>query len=152
MSDRPVILFACVHNRGRSLAAKLLAEHHRAGRVDVRSAGSDPGEALDPTVVQVLEERGLSTDGEHPKLLTHEGVQAADVVVTMGCGETCPVFPGTTYEDWPLDDPTGQDIDTVRRIVGEVEQRVLDLLARITWSSRAREQADAERATGLETV
>lgn len=127
----PVLLFACVHNGGRSLAAKVLAAHHGGDRVDVRSAGSEPGDALNPAVVQVLHERGLSTDGETPTLLTSDGVQAADVVVTMGCGETCPVFPGKTYEDWPLDDPKGQDLDTVRRIVGEVEQRVVDLLARL---------------------
>jgi len=128
---KPVILFACVHNGGRSLAAKVLAEHHGGDRVEVRSAGSEPGAALNPAVVQVLHERGLSTAGEAPKLLTHDGVQEADVVVTMGCGETCPVFPGTAYEDWPLDDPRGQDLDTVRRIVGQVEQRVLDLLGRL---------------------
>ncbi len=127
----PVILFACVHNGGRSLAAKVLAEHHGGDRVEVRSAGSEPGDGLNPTVVQVLHERGLCTDGETPKLLTDEGVQQADVVVTMGCGETCPVFPGKTYEDWPLDDPEGQDLATVRRIVGQVEQRVQDLLGRL---------------------
>jgi arsenate reductase len=128
---KPVILFACVHNGGRSLAAKVLAEHHAAGRVDVRSAGSEPGSGLNPAVVQVLHERGLSTDGEAPKLLTYDGVQQADIVVTMGCGETCPVFPGKTYEDWPLDDPKGQDVDTVRRIVDQVDQRVQDLLRRL---------------------
>ena len=128
---KPVVLFACVHNGGRSLAAKVLAEHHAQGRVEVRSAGSEPGAGLNPAVVQVLHERGLSTEGEAPKLLTFEGVQEADVVVTMGCGETCPVFPGKTYEDWPLDDPKGQGLDTVRRIVGEVEQRVVDLLTRL---------------------
>ena len=101
--------------------AKVLAEHLGGGRVEVRSAGSEPGDALNPAVVQVLHERGLSTDGESPKLLTYHGVQEADVVVTMGCGETCPVFPGKAYEDWPLDDPKGQDLDTVRRIVDEVE-------------------------------
>ena len=128
---RPVVLFACVHNGGRSLAAKVLAEHHGGGRVEVRSAGSEPGDALNPAVVQVLHERGLSTEGEAPTLLTSDGVRQADVVVTMGCGETCPVFPGKTYEDWPLDDPKGQDLDTVRRIVDQVDARVRDLLARL---------------------
>ena len=131
MTGTPVVLFACVHNGGRSLAAKVLAEHHGGGRVEVRSAGSEPGDALNPAVVQVLHERGLSTEGERPTLLTAEGVQEADVVVTMGCGETCPVFPGRTYEDWPLDDPKGQDLDTVRRIVDQVDQRVRALLARL---------------------
>ena len=131
MTDRPVVLFACVHNGGRSLAAKVLAEHHGGGAVTVRSAGSEPGTSLNPAVVQVLEERGLSTAGEQPTQLTPDGVQEADVVVTMGCGETCPVFPGTRYEDWPLDDPKGQDLETVRRIVGEVDDRVQDLLRRL---------------------
>jgi arsenate reductase len=129
--DKPVILFACVHNGGRSLAAKVLAEHHGRDRVVVRSAGSEPGDSLNPVVVQVLAERGLSVQGEAPKLLTYEGVQEADVVITMGCGETCPVFPGKTYEDWQLDDPKGQDIETVRRIVDEVDRRVQDLLSRL---------------------
>ena len=125
---RPVVLFACVHNGGRSLAAKVLAEHHAQGAVEVLSAGSEPGDALNPLVVQVLHERGLSTDGEAPTLLTPETVEAADVVVTMGCGETCPVFPGKRYEDWELDDPKGQDLPTVRRIVDEVDARVRALL------------------------
>jgi arsenate reductase len=129
--SKPVVLFACVHNGGRSLAAKVLAEHHGRGRVDVRSAGSEPGDSLNPAVVQVLNERGLSTAGESPTLLTPDSVAQADVVVTMGCGETCPVFPGKTYEDWPLDDPKGQDVDTVRRIVDQVDARVQDLLARV---------------------
>ena len=131
MTDPPVLLFACVHNGGLSLAAELLAEHHGSGRVVVRSAGSEPGAGLNPAVVQVLEERRLSTAGEQPTQLTPDAVQEADVVVTMGCGETCPVFPGTRYEDWPLDDPKGQDLETVRRIVGEVDDRVQDLLRRL---------------------
>ena len=129
--SRPVILYACLHNGGRSLAAKVLMEHHAQGRVLVRSAGSEPGDSLNPAVVQVLHERGLDTAGEAPKLLTPEGVQEADVVVTMGCGETCPVFPGTRYEDWPLDDPKGQDVETVRGIVDQVDARVRDLLSRL---------------------
>jgi len=128
---KPIILFACVHNGGRSLAAKVLAEHYGHDSVEVRSAGSEPGDSLNPIVVQVLHERGLSTDGEAPKLLTYDGVQEADVVITMGCGETCPVFPGKIYDDWELDDPQGQDIESVRRIVDEADARVQDLLARI---------------------
>jgi arsenate reductase (thioredoxin) len=131
MTAKPVILFACIHNGGRSLAAKVLAEHHGGDRIEVRSAGSEPGDSLNPAVLEVLHERGLSTEGEAPKLLTFEGVQEADVVVTMGCGETCPVFPGKRYEDWPLDDPKGQDVVTVRRIVDEIEVRVLALLAEL---------------------
>ncbi len=127
-----MILFACVHNGGRSLAAKVLAEHYGGDRGEVRSAGSEPGDRLNPTVVQVLHERGLSTEGERPQLLTCDGVQEADVVITMGCGETCPVLPGKTYEDWPLDDPAGQELHAVRRIVDEVDHRVQDLLRRLT--------------------
>ena len=129
---KPVILYACVHNGGRSLAAKVLTEHHANGTVEVRSAGSEPGTSLNPTVVQVLHERGLSTDGESPKLLTAGGVRQADVVVTMGCGETCPVFPGTTYEDWTLEDPKGKDLEAVRRVVGEIDAGVRDLLIRLS--------------------
>ena len=128
MTGRPVVLYACIHNGGRSLAAKVLTEHHAAGGVEARSAGSEPGESLNPVVVQVLHERGLTTDGERPKLLTPDGVAEADVVVTMGCGETCPIFPGKRYEDWALDDPKGQDLDTVRRIVDEIDAHVRKLL------------------------
>lgn len=130
--SRPVVLFACVHNSGRSVAAKVLAEHLGGDRVVVRSAGSEPGTSLNPVVVAVLAERGLSVEGETPTQLTFEGVEQADVVVTLGCGESCPVFPGTTYEDWPIDDPAGQDLTTVRRIVAEIEVRVRDLLVRLT--------------------
>ncbi|GAC1610372.1 MAG: arsenate reductase ArsC [Mycobacteriales bacterium] len=130
MTEKLVILFACVHNGGRSVAAKVLAQHHGGDEIDVRSAGSEPGHSLNPVVVQVLAERGLSVQGEVPTLLTYDGVQQADVVITMGCGETCPVLPGKTYEDWPLDDPKGQDLDTVRRIVAEIDRRVQDLLHR----------------------
>ena len=135
MPDKPVILFACVHNGGRSLAAKVLAEHHGRGRVEVRSAGSEPGESLDPAVVQVLEERGLSVEGEVPTLLTPGGVRAADWVITMGCGEACPVFSGKTYEDCALDDPKGQDVATVRWIVDQVDERVKALLMRVLGAS-----------------
>ncbi len=129
--SKPVILFACVHNSGRSVAAKVLAQHLGGERVDVRSAGSEPGSGVNPVVAQVLAERGLPIDDHVPSLLTYDGVQEADVVITMGCGETCPVFPGKTYEDWQVEDPKGQDLETVRRIVDDVELRVKDLLARI---------------------
>lgn len=128
---RPVVLYACVHNGGRSLAAKVLTEHHARGALDVRSAGSEPGAGLNPAVVAVLSERGLSTEGETPTLLTRDGVEQADVVITMGCGESCPAVPGTRVMDWPLEDPRGQDLPAVRRIVDQVEQRVLLLLAEL---------------------
>ena len=126
--NRPVVLFACIHNSGRSVAAKVLTEHHGAGRVEVRSAGSEPGSGVNPAVAAVLAERGMSAAGHVPSLLTSEGVQQADVVITMGCGETCPVFPGTRYEDWGVADPKGQPVEVVRGIVDDVEQRVLALL------------------------
>jgi arsenate reductase (thioredoxin) len=129
--SRPVVLFACIHNSGRSVAAEVLARQHAGDRIEVRSAGSEPGAGVNPVVAQVLAERGLPV-GEHvPTLLDADLVQAADVVVTMGCGETCPVFPGKRYEDWPVDDPAGQDLPTVRRIVDDVDARVRGLLARL---------------------
>jgi arsenate reductase len=133
--SRPVVLFACIHNSGRSVAAQVLARHHGGGRVEVRSAGSEPGAGVNPGVAQVLAERGLPVTDHVPTLLDADLVRAADVVVTMGCGETCPVFPGTRYEDWPVDDPAGQDLDTVRRIVDDVDGRVRDLLARLDAES-----------------
>ena len=128
----PVVLFACIHNSGRSVAAKVLTEHLAGDALDVRSAGSEPGSAVNPQVSAVLADRGLSTADHVPSLLTYDGVQQADVVITMGCGETCPVFPGKTYEDWQVDDPAGQDRATVERIVDDIESRVRDLIDRIT--------------------
>jgi arsenate reductase len=124
------VLYACIHNSGRSVAALYLTRHLFPG-IDARSAGSEPGSSVNPGVAAVLAERGISVDDHVPALLTVEGVQEADVVVTMGCGETCPVFPGKAYEDWPVDDPKGQDLQTVRRIVDDVEARVRDLGARL---------------------
>jgi arsenate reductase (thioredoxin) len=127
----PVILFACVHNSGRSVAARVLAEHYANGRAHAISAGSEPGEHINPTVARVLAERGLDAAAETPKLLDYDTVAGADVVITMGCGETCPVAPGKRYEDWTIDDPKDQDLDTVRRIVAEIDARVQTLLAEV---------------------
>ncbi len=128
MTDRPVIMFACVHNSGRSVAAKVLAEQYGGERVQVRSAGSEPGDGVNPAVAHVLAERGLDTSTHVPSLLTYDLVGSSDVVVTMGCGETCPVLPGKRYEDWRIEDPHGQDVETVRRIVDEVDRRVRRLI------------------------
>ncbi|HVN51709.1 MAG TPA: arsenate reductase ArsC [Acidimicrobiales bacterium] len=128
MSDVPVVLFLCVHNSGRSLAAKVLLDHYAQGRVDVRSAGSEPGEQLNPSVVAILAERGLDTTMEFPKALTDADAKEADVVVTMGCGDTCPVFPGKRYLDWELEDPAGQPVEAVRPILDEIDRRVQALL------------------------
>jgi arsenate reductase len=131
MSEPLVVLFACVHNSGRSVAAKVLTEHYAAGRLEVRSAGSEPGAGINPVVAQVLAERGLSVADERPKLLDMATVEAADVVITMGCGETCPVFPGKRYEDWVVEDPAGGDLATVRAIVVDIDTRVRELVARV---------------------
>lgn len=126
---RPVVLYACIHNSGRSVSALYLTRAYAGDRVDARSAGSEPGAGVNPAIAAVLAERGISTADHTPTLLTYDGVAETDVVVTMGCGETCPVFPGTRYEDWELEDPKGKDLATVRRIVDEVDARVRVLLA-----------------------
>ena len=128
---RPVVLYACIHNSGRSVAALALTRHLYGEQLDARSAGSEPGSAVNPAVATVLAERGVDVSDHVPSLLALEGVQQADVVVTMGCGETCPYVPGKRYEDWELEDPKGKDLATVRRIVNEVEERVHDLARRL---------------------
>jgi arsenate reductase len=132
VSERRTVLFACVHNSGRSVAAKMLAEHYARDRIAVRSAGSEPSDRINPLVAAVLAERGLSTAAEIPTQLDAAAVESADVVVTMGCGETCPYFPGKRYEDWDVSDPTGQSIETVRRIVDDVDARVRKLVNDLT--------------------
>jgi arsenate reductase (thioredoxin) len=132
---KPVVLFLCTHNAGRSLAAKVLFDHYARGRVDVRSAGSDPADALNPSVVAVLLERGLDPTKEFPQALTGETGRLADVIVTMGCGDTCPVYPGTRYLDWDLEDPAGRPTELVRPIVDAIDHRVRDLLAELTGSA-----------------
>lgn len=130
-APRPVVLFACIHNSGRSVAARVLAEHYAAGRVEARSAGSEPGSEINRQVAAVLAERGLSTATETPKFLDPDSVRDADVVVTMGCGETCPYVPGKRYDDWVIDDPKGQNLDKVRSIVDRIDARVRGLLAEL---------------------
>jgi arsenate reductase (thioredoxin) len=127
----PVVLFACIHNSGRSVAARVLAEHYGDGRISAISAGSEPGDSINPQVAHVLAERGLSTQAEVPKLLEYDTVAGADVVITMGCGETCPVAPGKHYEDWQVDDPSGRDIESVRLIVDDIDARVRALVAEL---------------------
>lgn len=131
MPDIPVVLFLCVHNSGRSLAAKVLLDHYAQGRVDVRSAGSEPGNELNPSVVAILRERGLDPSQEFPKLLTDETAREADVIVTMGCGDTCPVYPGKRYVDWELEDPAGRPVEAVRPIVDDIDARVQKLLGEL---------------------
>ena len=132
MSDVPEVLFVCVHNAGRSQMAAALLDHHAAGRVRVRSAGSAPASEVNPAVVSALAEVGLDVAKEFPKPLTDEAARAADVIVTMGCGDACPVFPGKRYLDWELPDPAGKPIEDVRRIRDESDRRVRGLLADLT--------------------
>ena len=128
MSDRPVVLFLCVHNSGRSVAGRMLLEHYAQGRVEVLSAGSEPADQLNPSVVAVLSERGLDATAEVPKPVTDEMARAADVVVTMGCGDACPIYPGIRVVDWELTDPAGRPVDEVRPIVDDIDRRVQALL------------------------
>ena len=127
-SDRPSVLFVCVHNAGRSQMAAGWLTHLSGGAVEVRSAGSMPADQINPVAVEAMLEAGVDVRTEHPKVLTTEAVQASDVVITMGCGDVCPIFPGKRYEDWKLDDPAGQGIDSVRPIRDEVRRRVEALL------------------------
>ncbi|MEU0986766.1 arsenate reductase ArsC [Streptomyces sp. NPDC005953] len=125
---KPSVLFVCVHNAGRSQMAAAFLTRLAQGRIDVRSAGSSPAETINPAVVLAMAERDIDLHAEVPKMLTAAAVQASDVVITMGCGDTCPVFPGKSYLDWSLDDPAGQGVDAVRPIRDEIERRVRALL------------------------
>jgi arsenate reductase len=127
----PEVLFVCVHNAGRSQMAAGLLAHYGGDAVVVRSAGSDPGAAVNPAVVEAMREVGVDISREFPKPLTTEAVQQSDIVITMGCGDACPVFPGKRYLDWKLDDPAGQDLATVRRIRDEIDALVRALLAEL---------------------
>ncbi|MFJ9807586.1 arsenate reductase ArsC [Streptomyces sp. NPDC101158] len=127
----PSVLFVCVHNAGRSQMAAAFLAHLGGDRVEVRSAGSAPADAVNPAVAAAMSEVGIDISAETPKVLTTEAVRASDVVVTMGCGDACPYFPGKRYLDWKLDDPAGQGVDAVRPIRDAVEQRVRGLLAEL---------------------
>ncbi|KQS10610.1 heat-shock protein HtpX [Curtobacterium sp. Leaf183] len=132
MPDKPAVLFVCVHNAGRSQMAAAYLRHLAGDRVDVFSAGSEPAEHVNPVAVQAMAEEGIDITGEQPKVLTTDSVRHADVVVTMGCGDACPVFPGKRYEDWDLADPAGQPLDAVRPIRDDVRRRVAALVAELT--------------------
>ncbi|MEU0521925.1 arsenate reductase ArsC [Streptosporangium sp. NPDC006007] len=128
---KPSVLFVCVHNAGRSQMAAAFLTHLSQGRVEVRSAGSAPADTVNPAAVIAMAEVGVDMSAETPKILTMEAVQASDVVITMGCGDACPVFPGKKYLDWKLDDPAGQGVEAVRPIRDEIEHRVRGLLAEL---------------------
>ena len=127
----PEVLFVCVQNAGRSQMAAALLHHYAQGRVHVRSAGSAPGERIHPDVLTAMDELGIDLSREFPKPMTDEAVRAADVVITMGCGDACPIYPGKRYEDWELDDPAETDLDGVTRIRDEIGERVRALLAEL---------------------
>ena len=131
MNNMPEVLYVCIHNAGRSVAAAVLTEHYARGRVRVRSAGSQPGSQVNPVVADVLRERGLDSEQQFPKPLTDEAARAADVIVTMGCGDECPFFPGKRYLDWELTDPAGRSIEEVRPIVDAIDERVRELLSEL---------------------
>ena len=132
MTDsRPSVLYVCIHNAGRSQMAAAYTRVLSDGAVEVRSAGSAPAESINPAVRAALLEEGIDISAETPKILTNAAVEASDVVITMGCGDTCPVYPGKTYQDWELDDPAGQGVDAVRPIRDEIKERVRGLLSEL---------------------
>ncbi|UWW96386.1 phosphotyrosine protein phosphatase [Streptomyces murinus] len=131
----PSVLFVCVHNAGRSQMAAAFLTHLAGDHVQVRSAGSAPADTVNPAVVAAMAESGIDISAEIPKVLTAEAVQSSDVVITMGCGDTCPVFPGKRYLDWQLPDPAGQGVEAVRPIRDEIERRVRNLLTEITQTT-----------------
>ncbi len=131
MTDKPSVLFVCVHNAGRSQMAAAYLTHLAGDRVEVRSAGSAPADAVNPAAVAAMAEEGIDMSAEIPKVLTDEAVRASDVVITMGCGDTCPIYPGKRYEDWKLDDPAGQGVDAVRPIRDEIRRRIETLIGEI---------------------
>ena len=130
MTSTPEVLFVCVHNAGRSQMAAALLAHHAGERITVRSTGTAPADTINPAVVEVMAEMGIDliASGATPKILTDESVEASDVVITMGCGDNCPFYPGVRYLDWQLDDPAGRGVDQVRPIRDEIESRVLALI------------------------
>jgi protein-tyrosine-phosphatase len=135
VNEIPEVLFVCVHNAGRSQMAAALMDHHAQDRVRVRSAGSDPADTINPAVVEAMAEVGIDISKELPKLLTDDAVREADAIVTMGCGDACPFYPGKRYLDWELADPAGRPLEEVRSIRDEIERRVLSLLRELTAAS-----------------
>jgi protein-tyrosine-phosphatase len=131
MTDKPSVLFVCIHNAGRSQMASAYLTHLAGDRVEVRSAGSAPAESVNPAAVAAMLEEGIDMSAETPKILTDGAVRASDVVITMGCGDTCPIYPGKRYEDWVLEDPAGQGVESVRPIRDEIRRRIEQLISEI---------------------
>ena len=136
MADKPSVIFVCVHNAGRSQMGAAYAHHLSGGAVEVRSAGSAPAASINPAVRDAMLEEGIDISHETPKILTPEAVQASDVVITMGCGDTCPIYPGKRYEDWEVEDPAGQGVEAVRPIRDEIRARVTALIASLDVPAR----------------
>ena len=132
MGKTPEVLFVCVHNAGRSIAASVLLDHYAKGKIAVSSAGSNPAKEINPTVAEVLRERGLDPSKQFPKPLSESVTQQADVVITMGCGDACTIYPGKRYLDWDLEDPSGKPIEKVLKIVDQIEEKVLGLVKELT--------------------
>lgn len=130
-SSKPSVLFVCVHNAGRSQMAAAYLQNLSEGAIEVRSAGSEPADQLNPTAVAAMSEEGIDMTGFAPTALTPDAVQSSDVVITMGCGDVCPIYPGKRYEDWELDDPAGQPISVVRDIRDDIKHRVTELVAQL---------------------
>ncbi len=128
VTDKPSVLYVCVHNAGRSQMAAAYTRHLSGGAVEVRSAGSEPADRVNPSAVEAMAEEGIDITAERPKVLTTDAVRVSDVVITMGCGDTCPIYPGKRYEDWVLEDPAGKGVESVRPIRDEIRARVVALL------------------------
>lgn len=135
MTDKPSVLFVCIHNAGRSQMAAGYLRHLGQGRIDVLSAGSAPADSINPAAVEAMAEEGIDISAESPKILTTEAVQVSDVVVTMGCGDTCPFYPGKRYEDWVLEDPAGKGVESVRPIRDDIRRRVEQLITELLPAS-----------------
>jgi arsenate reductase (thioredoxin) len=135
MTAKPRVMFMCVHNAGRSQMAAALLTHLAGDRIEVRSAGTEPADQINPAVVAAMTELGIDITAEVPKVVTPDAVEASDVVITMGCGDTCPYFPGVSYRDWNLDDPAGQPLDTVRVIRDDIAERVSALIAELVGTT-----------------
>src|SRR5215213_3478246 len=136
MADKPPVLFVCVHHAGRSQMAAGYLRHLAGDTIEVRSAGSEPGERINPVAVRAMAEDGIDIANEQPKILTTDAVKTSDVVITMGCGDTCPYYPDKRYEDWVLDDPAGKGIEVVRPIRDEIRRRVGKLIDELEPASR----------------